>query len=113
MNDILISEFLNVEVAFALPNRQLVLPVRVKKGTSIYDAAVQSDICNQFQGLELEGSEMGIFGKLERFPKQRLAQEGDRIEIYRPLKIDPKEGRRLRAKKAQSAAASDASAGTK
>ncbi|HET8706079.1 MAG TPA: RnfH family protein [Pseudomonadales bacterium] len=95
------SEVINVEVAYATVEKQLVLPVQITRGTSIYDAAVQSNICQKFIGLDLEHSAMGVFGKLERFPKQRLAEAGDRIEIYRPLKVDPKEARKERARKSQ------------
>lgn len=95
------AEVIRVEVAYATPELQLVIPLQVKRGTSLFDAAVQSNICKKFKELDLESSAMGVFGKLERFPKQREAKHGDRIEIYRPLKIDPKEARKERARRAK------------
>jgi len=89
--------FFEVEVAFALPEKQLILPLKVAAGTTAFDAAVQSKIVAHFPGLDLENAAMGIFGKIEKKPKQRVLQPGERVEIYRPLLIDPKETRRRRA----------------
>jgi hypothetical protein len=52
-------------------------------------------VAQRFEGLNLEDSRLGIFGKLVA-PDQVL-QAGDRVEIYRPLKADPKEVRKARA----------------
>lgn len=90
-----------VEVAYALPHKQLIITLNVDKGTSLYDAAVQSGISAQFEGLDLDQCAMGIFGKVEKNPKQTVVRAGDRIEIYRPLIADPKEVRKKRAAKAK------------
>lgn len=91
------SDMIKVEVAYALPERQLVVPVQVKKGTTMFEAAVQSGIAGRFDGLDLEAAPMGVFGKAERKPKERVLEDGERVEIYRALIADPKEVRKKRA----------------
>ena len=88
-------ETINVEVAYATPEKQVILPVNVEAGTTIGGAIVQSGIMMEFPDLDIEHSDVGIFGKAVS-PGQVL-QEGDRVEIYRPLKADPKEVRKARA----------------
>jgi hypothetical protein len=86
---------IQVEVAYALPDRQAIIPVNVAAGTTALEAARRSGVTQRFEGLNLEDSRLGIFGKLVA-PDQVL-QAGDRVEIYRPLKADPKEVRKARA----------------
>lgn len=90
---------IQVEVAFALPEKQMIIPLTVKKGTSMYDAVVQSGIASKFEGLDIDATPMGVFGKAERKPKERTLEEGERVELYRPLIADPKEVRKKRAAK--------------
>lgn len=91
------GDTIKVEVAYALPERQMVIPLQVKKGTTLFEAAVLSGIADKFEGLDLNAAPMGVFGKAERKPKETLLQEGDRVEIYRPLIADPKDVRKKRA----------------
>lgn len=88
---------INVEVAYALPEKQMILPLTVKQGTTLFEAAVMSGIAEKFEGLDLEATPMGVFGKAERKPKERVLEDGDRVELYRPLIADPKEVRKKRA----------------
>lgn len=85
-------EFIHVEVAYALPERQLVVAVEVPAGTTAIEAVRLSGIEEQFPGIDPDASPLGVFGKRVR-PGQVLAQ-GDRVEIYRPLQADPKVVRR-------------------
>jgi putative ubiquitin-RnfH superfamily antitoxin RatB of RatAB toxin-antitoxin module len=89
------NETINVEVAYALPDRQLIIPVNVDAGTTIGAAIVQSGIMIEFPELDVEFSKVGIFGKVATM--QTVLHDGDRVEIYRPLIADPKEVRRKRA----------------
>jgi putative ubiquitin-RnfH superfamily antitoxin RatB of RatAB toxin-antitoxin module len=91
---------INVEVAFALPDQQKIVALQVPIGTTVYDAAVMSCIVDQFEGLQLAGTPMGIFGKAVKNPQAEEIKHGQRVEIYRPLTIDPKEARANRAAKA-------------
>lgn len=89
-----------VEVAYALPDRQALLPLRVTKGTSAREAVVQSGILELFPEIDLEQQRLGIFGRL--CTPDRMLEPGDRVEIYRPLLADPKEVRRRLAAEGRS-----------
>lgn len=89
------SKTINVEVAYALPEKQAIIQVNVDVGTTIGGAIVQSGIILEFPELDVEHSAVGIFGKAA--PMTKVLADGDRVEIYRPLKADPKEVRRKRA----------------
>lgn len=95
------AESIQVEVAYALPNQQELIVLEVPAGTSMYEAAKQSGIEHKFDDLDLDAVEMGIFGKVERKPKEKQLQAGDRVEIYRKLIADPKEVRKRRAEEAK------------
>lgn len=95
------SETIAVEVAFALPEKQEIIALKVPSGTRMYEAARLSGITDKFPGLNLDNSSMGIFGKAEANPKEAILKEGDRVEIYRPLIADPKEVRKRRAETAK------------
>jgi len=88
-------ESINVEVAYALPEKQVIRAVNVDAGTTIGAAIVQSGIMMDFPDLELEDAKVGIFGKVAVMTT--VLSDGDRVEIYRPLIADPKEVRRKRA----------------
>ena len=86
---------INVEVAYAEPDRQLIIPVNIDTGTTVGGAIVQSGIMVEFPKLDIENSKIGIFGKATAMTT--ALNDGDRVEIYRPLIADPKEVRRKRA----------------
>jgi putative ubiquitin-RnfH superfamily antitoxin RatB of RatAB toxin-antitoxin module len=92
---------ITVEVAYALPEKQKIVSVTVEEGTSILEAARQSTIVDEFPQLKLDEAKFGIFGKASRAPETDSVRDGDRIEIYRPLIIDPKQARANRAAKAK------------
>ncbi len=96
------EKMIKIEVAYATPEQQRILELEVTEGTMAFDAAVQSDIIKFFPEIVLEESKMGIFGKTVK-PKTQILQQGDRVEIYRPLIADPKASRKARADKAQAA----------
>jgi len=88
---------INIEVAYATPQKQVIRAVNVDTGTTIGAAIVQSGIMMDFPELdnELENAKVGIFGKMATMTTK--LDDGDRVEIYRPLIADPKEVRRKRA----------------
>jgi putative ubiquitin-RnfH superfamily antitoxin RatB of RatAB toxin-antitoxin module len=92
---------LQIEVAYALPHQQKIISLSVPAQTTLYQAVVLSNITAYFPQLNLETATFGVFSKLEKSPKTRMVQAGDRIEIYRPLLVDPKEARKARAAKVQ------------
>ena len=85
-----------VEVAYALPGKQVVLSVKVDLDTTVNQAIEKSGILEQFPEIDLAGAnKVGIYGKLTKL--DAAVRDKDRIEIYRPLIADPKEIRRKRA----------------
>lgn len=89
--------FIQIEVAFANAENQLIIPLSVSAACRIEEAIRHSDILRHFPEIDLTKNKVGIFGKLR--PLNTLVQAGDRIEIYRTLSIDPKKNRINRAKK--------------
>ena len=64
-------------------------------GRTVADAIERSDIADAFPGVNLDGLQAGIWGSPAE--RNRLLREGDRVELYRPLAMDPREARRLKA----------------
>lgn len=83
-----------VQVVFALAERAICRQVAVAPGTSIGEAVAASGIALEL-GLDLTRLRVGVFGRLRRTSDP--ASEGDRIEIYRPLVVDPNAARLRRA----------------
>ncbi|GGY37419.1 UPF0125 protein [Bacterioplanes sanyensis] len=94
------AELIEVEVAYALPHKQRILTVQVEEGATLLDAVRASGIEREFPELDIEQAKFGIFGKASRAPDKDTVRSGDRVEIYRPLLIDPKQARANRAAKA-------------
>lgn len=94
-------ESIEVEVAYALPDEQMIIPVRVAPGCTAIQAVRDSGILEHFPQIDLESAKIGIFSRAIPKPAEHVLMAGDRVEIYRPLLIDPKEARANRAKKAK------------
>ena len=87
---------IKIEVAYALPKEQIIIPLEVDEGCTVNDAITLSELLERYPDIELTGkNKVGIFGKLTKLDVK--LRDGDRIEIYRPLIADPKEVRRRRA----------------
>ena len=93
------QDMIRVEVAYARPDRQKILSVRVPAGTMMTEAVKRSGILEEFPDIDLATARMGIFSKLVVKPESQELNDGDRVEIYRPLLIDPKQARLNRARK--------------
>ena len=94
------SELIAVEVAYALPDKQLIKSLEVPTGTSVIEAVRLSGIDDEFEELSLDQPlQLGIFGKAVK--ADQSLQAGERVEIYRPLQVDPKEVRKRRAAEAK------------
>ena len=101
---------IDVEVAYALADKQKIVKLKVAPDTTVRQAALLSGLDQDFPGLDLANSRLGIFSKVVAKPEEQLVEAGDRVEIYRPLLADPKEVRKQRAAKAKAAAAAAAKA---
>ena len=86
---------ITIEVVYALPERQSLLELEVPEGTTARQAALASGLDEEFPGLDLAANPLGIFG--ESVEDERVLRAGDRVELYRPLLMDPREARRQRA----------------
>lgn len=96
MNTVAAGGFIDVEVVYAEPDKQLIKQIRVQQGITAIEAVKLSNIRQEFGEMpEFEDMEVGIFSK--RCRHDDILMDGDRVEIYRPLLIDPKEARRLKA----------------
>ncbi len=91
------QQSIRVEVVLAMPGRQELVVLEVAIGSTVADVIDQSGLPGMFEGFELDPAKVGIFG--HKASLEQLLQEGDRVEIYRPLIADPKEIRRQRALK--------------
>lgn len=97
-----IPHMIAIEVAYATPQLQKIISLQVAPGTTPRQAALVSNIGQYFPEADIEGADLGIFGKVVKADEYVL-QEGDRVEIYRPLIADPKEVRKARAAKVKEA----------
>jgi len=89
------AEKIPVEVAYALPDQQVIVKLTVAANASIEDVIVASGLLQQFPVIDLGKNKVGVFGKPGKLGDTLHA--GDRVEIYRPLIADPKEVRKKRA----------------
>lgn len=88
-----------VEVAYARPDKQEIVAVQVPEGATAVRAVKLSGITAIFPEIDPDSIDMGIFGKVIKNPAEHELREGDRVELYRPLQIDPKQARLNRAQK--------------
>lgn len=87
---------LRVEVVYATREEQVLITLEVPPGTTVREAIERSDITTN-SDIALAPGRVGIFGRLVDL--ETLVRAGDRVEIYRPLVVDPKEARRRRDKR--------------
>jgi putative ubiquitin-RnfH superfamily antitoxin RatB of RatAB toxin-antitoxin module len=97
---------IEVEVAYARPDKQKIIVLSVTAGTTALQAAELSGITDEFPEIDLGTAKLGLFGKHFgtkgiKPADEYVLQARDRVEIYRPLIADPKEVRRKRAEKAK------------
>lgn len=90
------SNMIKIEVAYALPHQQQIIALEVAPGTTILEAIQQSGVLMQFPDIDLAKQKVGVFSKARALSD--TVEQGDRIEFYRPLTIDPKDARRAKAK---------------
>lgn len=91
----------SVEVVYATAEHQELRRFSVVYGTTARELVLQSGMQALFAELDLENIPLGIFGKVLSAPQQRVLEDGERVEMYRPLLADPKEVRKQRAARAR------------
>lgn len=94
------AEPIDIEVAYALPSEQRITHLSVPSGTTAREAVMLAHLEAHFSesdAVTLHTADLGIFGTLLKAPDHHVLQAGDRVEVYRPLQIDPKAARVARA----------------
>lgn len=86
-----------ISVCYATPEQQVEIPLSVEKSCTLALAIRRSGLLVQFPEIELATITVGVWSK--KAALDDLVSDGDRVEVYRPLVIDPKAARLLRAKK--------------
>lgn len=87
---------LRVEVVYALPDGEDAVPVELARGQTAMDAVRASGLLERHPEIDLRQVKLGIYGRV--VSASAALADGDRVEIYRPLALDPKEARRRRAR---------------
>jgi len=94
-----VSPDIKVEVVYALPEKQYLRQVKLAQGSTVEQAIEASGLLDLRSDIDLSKNKVGIFSRPVKLGDE--VNEGDRVEIYRPLIADPKELRRQRAAKSQ------------
>ena len=89
-------KMISVEVAYAAPDKQKIIALQMPEGSTCLDAINQSGVLSIFPEIDSNSLKIGVFSKSRDLNAE--VKEGERIEIYRPLTIDPKEARRRKAR---------------
>ncbi|WP_340611376.1 RnfH family protein [Xenorhabdus bharatensis] len=90
---------INIEVIYALPERQYLRNVKLPQGATVEQAIMASGLLELRGDIDLTKNKIGIYSRPAKLAD--ILEEGDRVEIYRPLIADPKEMRRKRAERAK------------
>ena len=83
---------IDVEVVFGIPEQQRLVSLRLNSGATVADAIEKSGIAREFADHNLSSLSVGVWGHLAA--RDAVLSAGDRVEIYRPLQMDPREARR-------------------
>ncbi|MGI9234605.1 MAG: RnfH family protein [Woeseiaceae bacterium] len=86
------AEKIHVEVVFATPQKQVLLTLSLPAHSTVADALSESALSEHFPDIDFDRLQAGVWGHLVQ--RDRVLLDGDRVEIYRPLGLDPKESRR-------------------
>ncbi|MGA7780724.1 MAG: RnfH family protein [Paraburkholderia sp.] len=95
------SAVLSIEVCYALPGGQALVAVELPEGATVRQALDASGILERYPQINLAEQKVGVFGKLK--PLDAVLADHDRVEIYRPLLVDPKAARQRRVEKTRKA----------
>ncbi len=90
---------MRIEVAYARPQGAIQRTYELPAAATVGDALRAAAADPAFEGFDIEGSPIGVFGAPAR--REQPLHPGDRVEIYRPLALDPKAARRARVRQAR------------
>ena len=86
-----------MSVVHAEPERAFLVELLLPRGATVADAIERSGIRHARPDIKIREDRIGIFSR--KTSLDAILRDGDRVEIYRPLNIDPKEARRKRARR--------------
>ncbi|WNC69705.1 RnfH family protein [Thalassotalea nanhaiensis] len=92
-------EQIAIELVYGLPKQQTLLSLQIDAQSTVEQAIAESGICQKYEEIDLAINKVGIWNRAVKLGQ--IVEDGDRIEIYRPLIADPKEVRKRRAEKAK------------
>ncbi len=95
-NRALAKDLIQIEIAFAQPHTATIKSFAIQSGATVQDALTLAAHTVEFAKIPIMNSAVGIYGK--RVHVNQLLRNGDRLEIYRSLSVDPKIARRARVK---------------
>lgn len=101
----IVSEQIEVEVVYALPNEAFLHKFCVPTQSTVEQAIEASGVLERYPEIDLTKQKVGIFSRTVKL--SQFLQNGDRVEIYRPMIADPREVRKLRAEKAKAEGRAD------
>ena len=78
---------MNIGIVYVTPVRKVWLKMEMPDSSTVREAIERSGILDQFPEISLESQKVGIFGRITKL--ENLLEEGDRVEIYRPITADP------------------------
>ena len=112
IDEIAKTRSIEVEVAYALPEKQELITLLVKKGTTALAAVLASGLTTKYPQINNKEAKMGIFSKLLDgkhlpLPNEYKLEQKDRVEVYRPLLIGPKQARMEKVTKARKESAKE------
>ena len=87
---------MKVQVVYVNDGSECVIEIDVAESATVKDAIIGSGILKKYPEISLSKNQVGVFGEV--VSQDQILTEGDRVEIYRSLKMDPMEARRLRAR---------------
>ena len=86
---------ISIELVFVTPEAEAFHVLELPQGASVADAVESSGLARDFPDYAVTELPVGIWGR--RVSHSHVLQDGDRVEVYRELRVDPMDARRLRA----------------
>jgi putative ubiquitin-RnfH superfamily antitoxin RatB of RatAB toxin-antitoxin module len=86
---------MKIFIVYALPDRQVVRDLELPEGTTVAVALRGSGFLEEFPAIDPTNTPLGIYGRI--VSGDTVLQPGERLEIYRPLHVEPKTARRQRS----------------
>jgi len=89
------ADSIQIEVAYAKPERQELINLTLPAGSTLQQALEASGLIQKHGEIDIAKGRFGVYGKLAKL--DTVLRDRDRVEVYRPLIADPKEVRKQRA----------------